>query len=133
MLWPGFRVSPDGRSIAYTGFTFDNNTGGTVVKVRPLGGGSQEIARAVLPERVEFQDWTPDGQGLLLIKRNIAERRNMLYEARLDGSAPRPLGVSMDGMRDMSLRRDGTTLTYTAGANSLEVWVVKNFLTKGSR
>ena len=129
MQWPGFRLSPDGSSVGYTGLTFENNVGGSVVHVRTLGGGSVELARAIQPEQVEFQDWMPDGRAVLLIKRNTKERRNMLYEARLDGTPLRPLGVTMPAIRDVSVRRDGKTITFTAGMNSLEVWVLERFLT----
>ena len=129
MQWPGFRRSPDGTSVAYTGFTFENNVGGSVVQVRTFGGGTVELARATVPDQVEFQDWMPDGRTVLLIKRNTKERRNMLYEARIDGAPLRPLGVTMPAIRDLSMRRDGKTITYTAGMNSLEVWVLERFLT----
>jgi Tol biopolymer transport system component len=132
MQWPGFRRSPDGSSVAYTGFTFENNVAGSVVHVRTLGGGSVELARAIHPEQVEFQDWMPDGRAVLLIKRNTKERRNMLFEARLDGAPLRPLGVMMPAIRDVSIRRDGKTITYTAGMNSLEVWVLERFLTSAA-
>jgi Tol biopolymer transport system component len=128
MQWPGFRVSPDGRSVAYTGFTFHENKAGTVVAMRTIGGATQEIARADAPERVEFQDWTPDGGGMLLIKRNTRERTNLLYEFRLDGRPPRSLDVNVAAIRDVSLRRDGKSITYTAGMNSTEVWVLENLL-----
>lgn len=129
MQWPGFRRSPDGSSVAYTGFTFENNVSGSVVHVRTLDGPAVELARATVPEQVEFQDWMPDGRAVLLIKRNTKERRNMLYVARLDGTPLRPLGVTMPAIRDLSMRRDGKTITYTAGMNSLEVWVLERFLT----
>jgi serine/threonine-protein kinase len=132
MQWPGFRCSPDGSSIAYTGFTFENNVAGSVVQVQTLGGGTVELARATHPEQVEFQDWMPDARGVLLIKRNTRERRNMLYEARLDGTPPRPLGVTMPAIRDVNVRRDGRTITYTAGTSSLEVWVLERFLTSAA-
>jgi Tol biopolymer transport system component len=54
--WPGFRVSHDGNSVAYTGMIFQQNRADTVVVVRKLGGRPHEIARATSPERVEFQD-----------------------------------------------------------------------------
>jgi serine/threonine-protein kinase len=129
MQWPGFRRSPDDASIAYTGFTFEKNVGGSVVYIRTPGGATVELARATVPDQVEFQDWMPDGRAVLLIKRNTKERRNMLYEARIDGAPLRPLGVTMPAIRDLSMRRDGKTITYTAGMNSLEVWVLERFLT----
>ena len=35
----------------------------------------------------------------------------------------------MPAIRDVSVRRDGKTITFTAGMNSLEVWVLERFLT----
>ena len=128
---PGFRVSPDGRSIAYTGFTFQDKKAGTVVYARALDAPPIELARASSPARVEVQDWSPDGAAVLLTKRTPADRRVELVEARLDGAAFRTILANSD-MRDVALRRDGRAITYTAGANTLEVWVLENFLPGGA-
>ena len=76
---------------------------------------------------MEFQDWLPGSDGVLLIKRHTGKGLIELYEARLDGST-RALGINTE-MREVSLRRDGKAITYTSGANSLEVWVLEHFLT----
>lgn len=128
MQWPGFRVSHDGNSIAYTGMIVQGGKAATVVVVRRLGSPPQEIARATSPERVEFQDWLPDDSGVLLIKRNVKDRTNVLCEARLDGSPIRRLDISAGAMRDVGVNRDGKAITYTAGMNSIETWVLENFL-----
>jgi serine/threonine protein kinase len=130
--WPGFRVSHDGNSIAYTGMIFHEGKADTVVIVRRLGGTAQEIARATSPERVEFEDWMPDDRGVLVVTRNTKDRRNVLCEARLDGSSMRPLGISAPAIVNVSLRRDGKAITYTAGMNSTELWVLENFLSLAS-
>ena len=132
MQWPGFRVSHDGNSIAYTGMIFHESTADTVVVVRRLGGTPQEIARATSPERVEFEDWMPDDGGVLIVKRNVKNRTNVLCEARLDGSPIRPLDISAPAIVNVNLRRDGKAITYTAGMNSTELWVLENFLSQES-
>jgi Tol biopolymer transport system component len=123
---PGLRISPDGRSIAFTGVTFDNNTGGTVVRIQTLEGDSLDIARAMHPEVVELQDWLPDGAGVLIMKRHRGDDRHELVEVRLNG-AERSLGI-MSNIRDVHLRHDGAALTYTSGMSSHEVWVHERFL-----
>lgn len=128
MQWPGFRVSHDGNSIAYTGMVAHGGKAETVVVVRRLGSAPHEIARATSPERVEFQDWLPDDSGVLLIKRNVKDRTNVLCEASLDGSSIRRLEISAGAMRDVGVSRDGKAITYTAGMNSIETWVLENFL-----
>jgi hypothetical protein len=107
---------------------FQQNRADTVVVVRKLGGRPHEIARATSPERVEFQDWAADDSSVLLIKRNVRDRTNVLCQAPLDGSPLRPLDITAHAMRDVSLRRDGKAITYTAGMNTTELWVLENFL-----
>ncbi len=132
MQWPGFRVSHDGNSIAYTGMILHEGKADTVIMVRRLDGTRQEIAHATSPERIEFQDWTPDDSGVLVIKRNVMSRTNVLCEARLDGSPIRPLDISAPAIANVGLRRDGKAITYTAGMNSTELWVLENFLSPSS-
>lgn len=132
MQWPGFRVSHDGNSLAYTGMIFTKGKTETAVIVRRLGGPPREIARATSPERVEFQDWTVDDSGVLVVRRNVKDRTNVLCEARLDGSPMRPLDISAVAIGNVNLRRDGKAITYTAGMPSTEVWVLENFLSPPS-
>ena len=121
MQWPGFRRSPDGTSVAYTGFTFDNNVGGSVVHVRTLGGATVELARARVPDQVEFQDWyarwtsRPPDQAQHERAAEYAGRG--AYRWRSSAAA----GRTMPAIRDLSMRRDGKTITYTAGMNSAQV------------
>jgi Tol biopolymer transport system component len=126
--WPGLRVSPDGDSVAYTGFTFENNVAGTVVRVRTGDGRSVELARATTPEMVEMQDWLPNGDAVVVLRRNTKARSIELQELRLDGTPPRPLGIIGTQMRDVRVRRDGKAITYTAGAPAQETWVLERFL-----
>jgi Tol biopolymer transport system component len=130
--FPGFRISHDGKSIAYTGTIFTKDKAETVVIARTLGGTPQEITRATSPERVEFQDWTADDSGLLVIKRNVKDRTNVLCEARLDGSPMRPLDISAVAIGNVNLRHDGKAITYTAGMASTEIWVMENFLSSAA-
>jgi len=132
MQWPGFRISHDGNSIAYTGTILHEGKAATVVIVRRLDGTRQEIAHATSPERIEFQDWTPDDRGVLVIRRNVKNRTNVLCEVRLDGSPIQPLNISAPAIASVGLRRDGNAITYTAGMNSTELWVLENFLSPAS-
>jgi hypothetical protein len=88
-----------------------------------------ELARATSPETVEIQGWLPDGDAVIVLRRNTKARSVTLQELRLDGTPPRPVGISGTQMSNVRVRRDAKAITYTAGAASQELWVMERFLT----
>ena len=124
----GFRLGPDGRTLAYT--TYDDRSKTRTLAVKVLGGGpTRELARAVRPEMLMLQDWTPDGEALLFTRWTKASDPYTLWRVSIHGGDPQPLGLSMVGVRDVSVHPDGTRITFTAGWNRSELWVMENFLT----
>ena len=102
-----------------------------MLAIKVLGGGpSRELARASGPEMLVFQDWTPDGATVLFTRWNgkLNDPRS-LWRVSIHGGNPQPLGLTMDGLRDVSVHPHGTKMTFTAGWPMNELWVMEHFLT----
>lgn len=127
---PAFELSPDGRSLAFSGWTGAGEEARSVLNVLPLGFTAPEVLRA--PEALFFQGWTPDGLDLLFARPlSREERPNMplaLWRIPAVGGEPRRVGLEMVGLRDVHVGPDGTRLTFTAGWQTGDVRVMENFL-----
>jgi serine/threonine protein kinase/Tol biopolymer transport system component len=125
----GFRLGPDGRTLAYT--TYDDRSKTRTLAVKVLGGGpARELARAVRPEMLMLQDWSPDGQTVFYTRWTKSSDPYTLWRVSIHGGDSQPVGLSMVGVRDVSVHPDGTKITFTAGWNRSELWVMENFLPK---
>lgn len=51
-----------------------------------------------------------------------------VWRVSVDGGDPRPVGIAMIGLRDLSMHPDGPRLAFTAGWPVQELWVGENFL-----
>ena len=125
----GFALGPDGRTLAYT--TLDDSTAGVarILSIKVIGGGPpRELVRAVRPELLMFQDWTPDGESLLFTRWTKASEPASLWRVSIHGGEPQAMGLSSVGVREVSVHPDGTKITFTAGWNRSELWVMENFL-----
>ncbi len=99
--------------------------------MKVLGGGpARELVRVTAPDSLRFQDWMPDGTALVFT-RSISkpDQPITLWRVSIHGGEPQPLGLSMPGIRDVSVRPDGKAITFTAGWPKNELWVMENFLT----
>lgn len=123
----GFRLGPDGQTLAYT--ALNPGTLARTLGVRVLGGGPpRELVQAVRPDYLQFQDWTPDGATLLFTRWTKASEPSTLWRVSIHGGPPQPMAISMLGLRDVSVHPDGTKITFTAGWPGSELWVMENFL-----
>jgi Tol biopolymer transport system component len=124
---PTFEISPDGRSIAFSGWIGTGAEARSVIDVVPLGGVAREILRA--PEPLLFQGWTPDGFDLQFVRsKSRGDDLNALWRIPAAGGQPRPIGLEMVGLRDVHISPDGTRLTFTAGWQTGDVRTIENFL-----
>ena len=99
--------------------------------IKVLGGGpSRELAHVSDSEMITFQDWTPDGGAVIFTKWITKPNEPMaLWRVSIHGGDPQPLGLSMPGIRDVSVHPNGRKITFTAGWPLNELWVMENFLT----
>jgi Tol biopolymer transport system component len=124
----GFAVSAVDGSVAFL-----QQAGGiSSLHVRGPDGASREIFRGSRDERLASVAWMPGNRGLLFarIGRNPSAANPSQWPAiwRVDpsGGAPRPLGVSMRGLREIVVSADGRTLAFTGGWPTREPWVVEH-------
>ena len=128
VLGPGFKMSPDGQVLAFSASIREGTASANSLRIRTADGTSHELLRVREPERLVLQDWEP--HGALLFTRWRAGQAPSLWRMSTGSSTPEPLGLTMDGLRDVSAHPDGSRITFTAGSPELEVWVLENFLTE---
>jgi len=128
----GFKISPDGQTLAVTSATRGSDGWTRRLIVKPLGNGGvvRELVRATEPDLIMFQDWTPDGADVLFTRwtANKTGTDYALWRVSVHGGDPQPLGLSMPSVRDLSVHPDGTKITFTSGYPKHELWVMENFL-----
>lgn len=109
----GFRLSPDGKALAVTSTVEEN--GATVNQLAVLRDGHMRVL-AREPGGLRFQDWLPDGSALLFTRwRAEVNGPVSLWRVNVDSGVTAWLGLAAVGLRDVSVSRDGTHLTFTAG------------------
>jgi len=124
-----YKIGPDGQALALSVRAHTPEKPPTAVIVKMVGGGPwRELVRSQSNERVSFQDWTPDGQAVLFLK--WAHTRSSLWRVSIHGGDPVPLGLDMEGLRDVRVNPGGTKITFTAGWPMNELWVLENFLSR---
>ena len=128
----GFRLSPDGKALAYTVNDGAGNTKTASLWIRPLSGGaSKEFAHATAPETLMFQDWTPDGAAVLFTRWDFQSPKEIsLWRVSTGGGEPESLGLAREALRDVSVNPSGSRITFTAGNPRAEIWALENLLTR---
>jgi Tol biopolymer transport system component len=130
VLGRGMRLSPDGRSLAFTGGVRTEAGEGTALRVRGEDGEIRELMRIADPEWIVLQDWMPDGSALLVTRNRRGQPATSpsLWRVPLAGGEPSAVGLSMPALRSLSVNPQGRRVTFTAGSPQTEVWVMENFL-----
>jgi hypothetical protein len=97
-------------------------------------GVARELARAVQPETLLFQDWTPDGRHLLVTRR-VAEppQQPVLWRISLADASSQRSGLSMPALREVSASPRGDRLAFSAGIATLDVWALDGILPRPER
>ncbi len=102
------------------------------------GGPPRELLRVAEPDDFIFWGWHGDGRHLLVVRwtkrlntTNSRELRNeTLWRVPVDGRGPVSTGLTLEGLRDISIHPDGRRITFNAGWAAGEHWVMENFLPK---
>ena len=126
----GFKLSPDGKALAYTVNDRAGDTPTASLWIKPLSGGaSKEFAHARAPETLMFQDWTPDGAAVLFTRWNFQSPNAVsLWRVSTGGGEPESLGLAREALRDVSVNPSGSRITFTAGNPRAEIWAMENLL-----
>jgi Tol biopolymer transport system component len=127
-----FEVSPDGRSLAVR---VARPQEAPNVMIVPVAGGE---AREILPPTrgpsgliQGSMSWLPDGRALLVSK--AVGDSTELWRVSVDGADARKIETRGDGWaedfapnRRFSVSRDGRTVAYVSGTQTVEVWAFDN-------
>ena len=108
------RISPDGKSIAYSA-TIDTNVDIFVV---PIDGSSDAVRITHHPAADQLVDWTPDGHGLIFASTMLSPRAtyNQLFIVPASGGLPEKLPLPY-----------GETAAYSADGKRLIFTYLRDF------
>jgi hypothetical protein len=135
----GLSGSPDGRHLAFS--TVDVRSGETVLHAGPASGSEAiELLRLGPHETIAASStgsalpWTPASDAVLFVKRRRGgnDARGEAWKVTLATRRAEPLGLSMPGLAGLRVRGDGRALAFTVLGGGAEVWVMDNFLPKGT-
>jgi Tol biopolymer transport system component len=122
-------VSPDGRHLA---FSASNGKDPKCLKVIPTAGGAARQVYCASTGITNFSglSWSHDGKELIFVRASTPAARTQreLWAVAVAGGEPRKLSATMEGLQDPRLAPGGQRISYTAGSDSHEVWVMENFL-----
>ena len=126
----GFRVAPDGASVAFNR-TYDGEGDWTAtINVQSIGGTPRELIRANRPESIRLHDWTPDSQALLYTTTTIGPSPHRLKLIPLHGGQPRDLRYSIirsggNEPNPLSLSPDGRRIAHVERTVERELWITR--------
>jgi hypothetical protein len=98
-------------------------------------GDARELLKVGDQERFTLVGWLPDGRTLLVGRsENLSNRLPdeplpvTLWLVPVSGGNPVSTGLTMDGLRDVSIHPDGRRIAFDAGWRRFEQWVMEHFL-----
>ena len=121
---PGFRLSPDGRAIAYSAYR--RNAAGkdeTVLRVKTPGQPGRDLVVA----NVRLDDWSSESD-VLFTQFERGSQSMTLWRVSAAGGPPKQLGLELLGLRNVGVHPDGRHITFTSGFPGSELWALENFL-----
>ena len=124
-----FQVSPDGTSIAFSGYVGEPPLVTHLIKAKLLGGASHTLTESTRPERAVFQAWSEDGTRVYFTRGTVGQSEVTLWSVGLDGANAQPTGVTYAHLRDVSVDPRSGRVAFTGGTEQYEVWVLAGVLT----
>ncbi|NOR14577.1 MAG: tetratricopeptide repeat protein [Candidatus Aminicenantes bacterium] len=130
-------LSPDGKLLAVV--TMDPAEKAVAIKVAPIKGFSKETMRTLVASSkfwVRSLAWAPDGQTIVYaspekpVEKEEDERYVTLFQVPVAGGTPQKIGISMEGINDLTIHPDGQRIAFSAGKKGREIWVMENIIPK---
>lgn len=133
VVWPQIALSHDGRRMAFVELVDADGAKTKALRVLPVAGGEAvTILAAPSPQHgLELAGWSPDDRELLYVQYPPAATPRLpseLFRVSASGGPSRSIGLAMDTLRDARISPDGRYVAFTAGAATVEDWVMENFL-----
>ena len=120
-----FSLSPDRSSIALV--LNGPAQSSRLIHVSLAGGATRDLLTLSAPAAVQVGEWMPDGRSVLAVQSMRGKapipQRGRLSRVPVDGTAAVPLGLEAGALSDVSIDRDGRTLTFIAGGTEPELWL----------
>jgi serine/threonine-protein kinase len=98
-----------------------------LVHVSLADGATRDLLTLSHPAAVHAGEWMPDGRSVLAVQftrlKSPLLPRGRLWRVPIDGAAAVFLGLEAGALADVSIDRDGRTLTFVAGGTEPELWL----------
>jgi hypothetical protein len=98
-------------------------------------GDPKELLRVSEPDQFALVGWLPDDRTLLVVRfsrrsnaPDLEPRNETLWRVPVTGGPPVSTGLTIEGLRDVSIHPDGRRLAFNAGWKRAEQWVMENVL-----
>jgi hypothetical protein len=98
-------------------------------------GRPRELLGTTSPDQFFLAGWHGDGRDLLVIRWQhrpgaVEEepRNETLWRVPISGTAAVSTGLTIEGLRDISIHPGGRRIAFNAGWKRGEQWVMENFL-----
>lgn len=120
-------LSPDDWEMA---FVSGEGDGRAILTLSTLGGEPRRMVVLSAGVRVTTLAWSRDGRYLYFARTGpeVSDGKAELWRVPAKGGTSEPLGLSMEGLRELQFHPDGQRIAFAAGEYSEEVWVLENFL-----
>ena len=123
-----FAASPRDGSLAFVHAV--DRTG--ILKIRSHTGTIRELLRLGPNEGFGELKWSADGRWVFFTRQPISDKREervpTLWRIDATTAVAESLGLRVDGLRDLSVRPDGTHIPFTTGWPSREPWILEHYL-----
>jgi len=127
-------MGPHASGVAYAVTRQSMNGPVKTLMFRSGAGVPRELLRSSRSDDFILAGWHGDGRQLLVVRWTPTTERELrketLWRIPTDGSAPVNTGLTIEGLRDISIHPNGRHIAFNAGWRRNEHWVMDNLLPK---